>query len=167
MGTLLRPHGIKGEVRVAWHADSPLPPDAPLWIARGQEPPRPARLLSCREHQGCLLASFEGITDRSAAEALRGQKLLIDRAFLPPPAEDEAYVQDLLNADVRLPDGRRLGRFERLESPAGQDIWVILTDEGKEILFPAQPCFIRGFDAGGRTVYIDPPQGLTEVYVGR
>jgi 16S rRNA processing protein RimM len=167
LGTLLRPHGIKGEIRMDWHADSSLPMDAPLWLAQGQSPPRPVKVLSCRDHQGRLLVRFEGIADRSAAEALRGQKLLVDRDFLPAPAEDESYVQDLLGADVRLPDGQRLGRLDRLECPAGQDIWIILTDDGGEILFPAQPCFILGFDAARHAVYVDPPQGLTEVYAGR
>jgi 16S rRNA processing protein RimM len=167
LGTLLRPHGIRGEMRMDWHADSSLPLDAPLWLARGNAPPRPVKALSCRSHQGCLLVRFEGIADRSAAEALRGQKLLIDRGFLPAPAEDESYVQDLLGAEVRLPDGRRLGRLDHLECPAGQDIWAILTDEGGEILFPAQPCFILDFDAARRVVCIDPPLGLTEVYAER
>jgi 16S rRNA processing protein RimM len=90
---------------------------------------------------------------------------MVERAFLPAPAEDETYLQDVLGADVRLPDGSLLGRFERLECPAGQNIWVIVTDKGEEILFPAQPCFILGFDSAQGAVYIDPPQGLTEVYV--
>jgi 16S rRNA processing protein RimM len=167
LGTLLRPHGLKGEIRMDWHADSPLPLDIPLWLAREQAPPRRVRALSCRGRQGRLLARFEGITDRAAAEALRGHKLLIDRDFLPAPAEDEFYMQDLLGADVRLPDGRRLGRLDHLECPAGQNIWIILTDDGGEMLFPAQPCFILGFDAARHAVYVDPPRGLTEVYAGR
>ena len=167
LGTLSRPHGIKGELRIDWHADSPLPLDAPLWLAHGQDAPRSVRVLSCRKHQGCLLMRFEGITDRTAAEGLRGQKLLVDRAFLPALADDESYMQDLFGADIRLQDGSLLGRFDHLECPAGQDIWVILTDNGEEILFPAQPCLILGFDAARHTVYVDPPQGLAEVYVSR
>ncbi|MDR2744013.1 MAG: ribosome maturation factor RimM [Desulfovibrio sp.] len=167
LGTLLRPHGIQGEIRMDWHADSSLPLDAPLWLAGERGPSRPVKALSCRRHQGRLLVRFEGIADRSAAEALCGHNLLVDRGFLPALAADEIYVQDLLGADVRLPDGRRLGHLDRLECPAGQDIWIILTDDGGEILFPAQPCFILGFDAARRAVYVDPPQGLTEVYAGR
>lgn len=167
LGTLLRPHGIKGEIRLDWHAESSLPLDVPLWLAREQGPTRRVKALSCRGRQGRLLARFEGIADRSAAEALCGHNLLVERNFLPALAGDEAYVQDLLGADVRLPDGRRLGRLDRLECPAGQDIWIILTDDGGEILFPAQPCFILSFDAARHAVYLDPPQGLMEVYAGR
>jgi len=165
LGTLLRPHGTKGEVRVDWHADSLLPLDAPLWLADGQTSPIPVKALSSRNHQGCMLVYFEGITDRSAVEVLRGRKLLVDRDCLPALVEDEFYVRDMLGADVILPDGQRLGRFDHLECPAGQDIWVILTDAGEEVLFPAQPCFILGFDAGRRAVHIDPPQGLVAVYL--
>jgi 16S rRNA processing protein RimM len=166
LGTLTRPHGLKGEMRVDWYADSPFPEDAPLWIGPDRESAKPARVIARREHQGQPLLRFDGITDRTAAEALRGSKLFVDRDFLPPLEEDEAYVEDMLNANVLLPDGRRLGRFERLECLAGQDIWVIVTDRGEEILFPAQPCFILGFDDARRIVRIDPPPGLMEVYVG-
>ena len=50
MGTLARPHGIKGEICIDWHADSPLLLDAPLWLQAGDEPPRLVRALSCRRH---------------------------------------------------------------------------------------------------------------------
>ncbi|MDR0815919.1 MAG: ribosome maturation factor RimM [Desulfovibrio sp.] len=165
LGTLLRPHGIKGEISADWHAASLPPPDALLWITGKNSPPQRVRALSCRRHQGRLLFLFEGVADRTAADALRGQKLLVERAVLPEPAEDESYVQDLLGGDVLLPDGRRLGRFDHLECPAGQDIWVIITDGGDEILFPAQPCFIQGFDAAKRAVQINPPEGLLDVYL--
>lgn len=166
MGTLARPHGIKGEICIDWHADSPLLLDAPLWLQAGDEPPRRVRVLSRREHKGRPLLLLEGVTDRTAAEALRGQKILMSRDSLPPPDEDEAYLEDLLGCEVLLPGGRRLGRLDHVEYPADQEIWVVVTDQDREILFPAQPCFIVGFDLDARTVTIDPPEGLLEVYLG-
>lgn len=94
-------------------------------------------LWSCRMHKGRPLLLLEGITDRNMAEALRGQKILLDRADLPEPGEDEAYLEDLLGCDVLLPEGRRLGRLDHFEYPAGQEIWAIVTDQGDEVLFPA------------------------------
>lgn len=95
-----------------------------------------------------------------------GQKILLDRADLPEPGEDEAYLEDLLGCDVLLPEGRRLGRLDHFEYPAGQEIWAIVTDQGDEVLFPARPEFITGFDLAARTVSIDPPEGLLEIYLG-
>ena len=48
MGTLARPHGIKGEICIDWHADSPLLLDVPLWLQAGNGAPRRVRAMACR-----------------------------------------------------------------------------------------------------------------------
>lgn len=165
MGTLLRPHGLKGELCLDWFADSPLSLDVPFWLQAGQAAPRPIRVVGYRWHKGRPLILLEGVGDRTAAEALRGQKLLMARSSLPPLDEDEVYVADLPGCTVFLSDGSRLGRLAHVEYPAGQEIWAIQTGDGREILFPAQPHFITGFDLAKRSVWIDPPEGLLEIYL--
>ena len=165
MGTLARPHGIKGEICIDWHADSPLLLSTPLWMQRGKEEPRRVKALSVRSHQGRPLLLLEGVADRTAAEALRGCKLLMRRDALPEPDDDEVYLEDLLGCSVLLPDGSRLGRLDHFEYPAGLELWVIMTDDDREVLFPARPEFIRGFDLDIPAVHIDPPEGLLDIYL--
>ena len=59
--------------------------------------------------QGPPLLLLEGVTGRNDIEALRGQKILVDRDLLPPVDDDEVYVEDVLGFAVMLPDGTRLG----------------------------------------------------------
>lgn len=169
LGVFLRPHGIKGECCIDWYADSPSLLDAPLFLQQGQRPPRPLRLRAWRMHKGRPLVLPDGVEDRNAAELLRGARILIDRSALPETEEDEVYVEDLLGCDVLLPDGSRLGRLDHVEYPADREVWGIRTDDGREVLFPAEPCFIVGFaldDPQGPSVTIDPPDGLLDVYLG-
>lgn len=165
MGTLARPHGIKGEICIDWHADSPLLLDAPLWLEDKRGEPCRVRPLAARMHKGRPLLLLEGVADRDAAEALRGCRLLMRREDLPQPEADEAYLEDLLGCEVLLADGRRLGRLDHVEYPAGREVWVIMTEQDREVLFPARPEFIAGFDLDARTVTIDPPDGLLEIYL--
>ncbi|WP_300773386.1 ribosome maturation factor RimM [uncultured Desulfovibrio sp.] len=169
LGTLLRPHGIKGEICMEWYADSPALLDAPLCLELGNRPPYPVRIVSHRQHKGRPLVMLEGVADRNAAEALRGARLLIHHDCLPAPEEDEIYVEDLLGCAVLLPDGSRLGQLDHVEYPApDKEIWSIHTDDGKEVLFPAEACFIEGFDLSdpsAPTVTIDPPAGLLDIYL--
>ena len=52
MGTLARPHGIKGEICIDWYADSPLLLTTPLWIQAGDAAPRPVRPLAVQKVSG-------------------------------------------------------------------------------------------------------------------
>ena len=165
MGTLARPHGIKAEICIDWYADSPLLLTTPLWIQAGDAAPRPVRPLAVRSHKGRPLLLLEGVSDRTAAENFRGYKLLAKREALPEPDDDEVYLEDLLGGDVLLPDGQRIGRLDHFEYPADLELWVIMTDDGKEVLFPARPEFIVGFDVEAPAVVIDPPEGLLDIYL--
>ena len=165
MGTLARPHGIKGEICINWHADSPLLSDMPLWLQGGRGEPRPVKALAVRMHKGRPLLLLEGVADRTAAEALRGCRLLTRREALPEPDGNEVYLEDLVGFDVFLPDGSRLGALDHFEYPAGQELWVILTDQKREVLLPGRPEFIIGFDLEAGAVHIDPPDGLLDIYL--
>lgn len=165
LGAVARPHGIRGELAVDWYADAPPAAFPRLWLSRRGAEPAPVEVLASRVHKGRPLLTLAGVAGRDAAEALRGALLCVPRAELPEPDEGEAYLADLMGADVVLPDGSRVGRLDHVEQPAGQEIWAIRTDDGREILFPAQAAFIRSFDLAGRRVCIDPPPGLLDVYL--
>lgn len=164
-GRLARPHGIRGEIRVDWYAESLHLLDGPLWLRVASGPIRPARALGWRRHKGRPLILLDGVDSRDAAEALRGAELRVARRDLPAPGPDEFYVDDMLGCDVLLEDGRRLGRLAEAVFPAGQPVWVIRTDAGAEILFPAQPHFIAAFDVAAPSVTIAPPEGLLDIYL--
>ncbi|MCR5814523.1 MAG: ribosome maturation factor RimM [Desulfovibrio sp.] len=163
MGSLGRPHGIHGEIVLDWYGVSPFSSDLSFWLVLGKSEPRSITIEQARRHNGRLLIRIAGITSREAAAELRAAKLYTLRSDLPEPEDGEAYISDLLGADVFLPNGTRLGRFSHLVQ--GACVWSISSDDDREILFPADPSFISVLDAKGKRIVIDPPQGLLELYV--
>jgi len=186
VGRVTKPHGIRGEFCVEYHADSPLlfAPGKTIFLAvplPGAKPgaaparPRPFEVATLREHGDRLLVMLKGMTDRNAVDNLRGVEVLVPESELPEPDEGEVYLHELFGCQVVLADGTPVGVFEDiLDTPASQvmyDTWVIRAPgvggkQGPEVLFPAVPEFILELDPEAGLIRIDPPPGLVELYLG-
>ena len=169
LGRLMKPHGIKGAIRVEYYAESPELLEKPLMLRAGRFAPRPVRIREWSLWKDQLILTIEGVNDRTQAEQMRGQELLIDASFLPEADEDEPYLRDLLGLTVKLENGETVGELEDIDFPAGQEMWVIRAPESKggyEILLPAVPEFVLDIDLDAEIVTIAPPEGLLELYAG-
>ena len=129
IGTLARPHGIRGEIRVNYYADSlELLRGDVVYLQAGNKPPRKMEIDTVRMHQGTPLIRFVEAPDRTAAEFLRGQTLLIPESALPELDEDEVYLHDMLGLSVVLDaTGQKLGVLDHVLFHGEQELWSILT----------------------------------------
>jgi len=169
IGAVAKPHGIGGELGVVSYACSPslFAPGAALGLRgpgkSGGAPVRWVKILASRPHQGRFLLTLEGVGDRDAADKLRGLEVVVEASALPELAEDEVYLHAIVGFDAFLPDGTPVGVLTGFLNVPGQDVWVIRSPEGKEILFPAHDGSVAGIDAKARRIVIDPPPGLLEL----
>ncbi|CAM2058926.1 Ribosome maturation factor RimM [Desulfovibrionales bacterium] len=176
-GRIAKPHGIHGELCVdvlsnALWCVSPRPSKLPdnlrtlfLAPAAGRNIAEPRRILACRPHQGRLLLTLADVPDRTAAKILCGRQLLINITDLMPLAENELYLHELPGLTICLPNNILLGTLTEIQTPTpDQEIWVITTYAGVEILFPATEATVVKVDIPNRTAIIDPPPGLLEIY---
>ena len=160
LGMLMRAHGLKGEILV--ERDSPLP-SRRVYLQCGAEAPRPVRVTGERIHKGRMSIFLEGVEDRTAAEALRGGRLLFPTAELP---DDGVCLHQLPGLEVVLHEsGRSIGVVDRVEFPAGREIWVIRAPDGREALLPAVDDFVEALDLEARRATVKPPPGLLELYL--
>lgn len=165
IGTLARPHGVHGEIRVHYYAESPLLLSGEIYLQAGTLPPRKVEIQTMRLHQGVPLVRFVDVPDRTAAEHLRGQIVLVPYERLPELEEDETYLTDLLGLPVYLDaTGKQIGILDHVLFQGEQETWCILTPEGKEILLPAVPEFVAEIDLEAESIRITPPEGLLEIY---
>lgn len=164
MGVVGRPHGIKGEISLDWQGDHTPAPGDSLWLRQGDKEPAPYIISGARQNKGRLLLTLKNIEDRTAAEALKGAQALLRRADVPPPAQDEEFLADLIGCRVFSTNGEELGVLDHLEFPAGHMIWSVIDPSGKEILFPAREEFIDSLDTARGEIIINPPDGLLDIY---
>ncbi len=160
-----RPHGLRGEVTVQVHTDEPERRFVPgAEFATDPVGVGPLRVRSVRVHQGIYLLGFEGHPDRTAAEALRGTRLLVGDD--EDAGDDEAWrEEELLGLAVVLPDGTPLGTVTALHLRPAQDLLEVDTGRGT-VLVPFVEELVPEVDEENGRVVVDPPPGLLELGEG-
>ncbi|MEU2129964.1 ribosome maturation factor RimM [Streptomyces sp. NPDC018352] len=159
-----RAHGIKGEVTVEVRTDEPelrLGPGAVL--ATEPAGAGPLTIETGRVHSGRLLLRFEGVRDRTAAEALRNTLLIadVDPAELPEDPE-EFYDHQLMDLDVVLADGTEIGRITEITHLPSQDLFIVERPDGSEVMIPFVEEIVTEIDLAEQRAVITPPPGLID-----
>ena len=138
-------HGIKGEVRLKLFADSIASLKAHKNVYVGGEL---RAMRDLRDANKTAIARFDGVSDRTAAEALRGQLVEVDRAALPPLEEGEYYHADLVGLPCVDEAGTVLGSVAGIENFGAGDLIEVLLQNGKRSLIPFRdPIAVLGEDA--------------------
>jgi 16S rRNA processing protein RimM len=166
VGEVLKPHGLRGEVKVRPLTDRPAErfralKDCILWepeIDRRES----CHVNSCRFDGETLLLKVEGVDSPEAARPLAGRLLAVERDQALPPAEGRFYPWQMEGGRVETRDGRLVGRFVGIESGAAQELWVI-DDGARERLIPAVAEIVLEVNVGERRIVIDPPEGLLDL----
>lgn len=168
VGRIGKPHGIRGEVTIDVRTDEPERRFTVGAVLRAQPPQgsasplRTVTVARTRWHQQVLLATFEELPDRTAAEAARGLVLHADvPADESPEDPDEFYDHQLVGLAAYDVDGRALGEVTGLVHGA-QDLLAIRTPDGRDALVPFVAALVPEVDvAGGRVVVADRPGLVT------
>lgn len=160
VGYVRRAHGINGAVVVRPLTDDP---DG-RWVtgaelASDANPPVDYTITKVGPHKDGLLVQFEGVADRSTAEALRGTSFTIasdDRRELD---SEEFWPDDLIGCAVVDEAGESLGTVDAVEFGAAQDRLAIRTPEGI-IEVPFVDAIVPTIDLDARKIVMTPPIGL-------
>jgi 16S rRNA processing protein RimM len=159
VGAITGAHGIKGEVKLRSFTADPqaIAAYSPLETAKGAK----IEIVRLRAQKDDFIAVLKGVTDRNAAEALKGTELFVPRARLPEPDDDEVYLEDLVGLPVLLKDGTVLGEIIAVANYGASDL-IDVKIEGRRntVLIP----FGGGFtaEADAEKVIVDLPDGYLD-----
>ncbi|AZG44020.1 ribosome maturation factor RimM [Gordonia insulae] len=165
IGRVAKSHGVRGEVVVDIRTDDPDTRFAPGTALRGRLPrgggEKSFMVTAARQHAGRLLLSLDEVSDRSAADALRGTLFLIDSSEVDSgPDPDEFYDHELEGLPVSTVDGTDVGAVSSVLHLPGGEILEVRTPEGREVLVPFVREIVPTVTADG--IVIDPPDGLLD-----
>jgi len=106
-----------------------------------------------------LLVRIEGVSDRDAAEALVGARVLVRADDLPSISDDEFYYHEVEGFVVETVAGQVLGTVSSTFSTGLHDVWIV-RDGGHERLVPVITEVVRALDRAARRIVVDPLPGL-------
>ena len=146
IGEITKPQGVRGEVKVR-----PCTCDAgrfegleTVYVERDGGY-APMRIHVNRLSDDAVYMNVEGVSDRDAAEKLRGTALYIDRAHAVELDEDTNFLTDLYGLHGVVDDGRDLGKLTDVMQPGGNDVYVFKGPLG-EVLVPALKSVVLAVD---------------------
>jgi len=162
-----RAHGLRGEVALDVRTDVP---DERLVVGAvlTTDPASagPLTIQRSRVQQGRWFVVFEGVGDRTAAEALTGVSLVVDAGDEPEDDGDDGddvdawYPHELAGLRAEGTDGRLLGEIVGLEHAPAHDLLLLREPDGARTLVPFVRAIVPVVDVSGGRVVLDPPGGL-------
>lgn len=162
IGRVAKAHGIRGELAIDMMSDLPdrFDPQAKIHVGGLWR-----TILTARPHQGRMLVTFAEVTDRTAAEMLRGQTVFGE--VIDVGAGEYYLVQELLDCPVYDEDGTFLGTVVDvvgLPAAAPYDLLEVARADGSVWLLPAVDDYVVVDEEADVRVLrlVNPPDGLLD-----
>ena len=159
LGVVAAPHGVRGLVRIKSFTEDPMSVAAygPLSDESGKKKYRVEALSAARD---AVLARIEGVADRTAAEAIRGLRLYVERSALPEAGDREWYEADLIGLPAVGKDGRDWGKVVAFHDFGAGPVMEVSGSALGGLMLPFTDEAVPEIDVAGRKIVGDPPAGL-------
>ena len=164
VGTIARPHGIRGQIIVNVETDFPeerFRAGSELFVDRGGVVEALA-VTAVRFHQGRPIVTLAGVESMNAAQSLAGRELRVPADRLAPLREGTFYRHDLVGCRVETTGGTAVGVVKQVEGTLDASRLVVDAG-GEEILIPLASEICASIDAKRKRIVIEPPEGLLEL----
>jgi 16S rRNA processing protein RimM len=174
VGKVKDAHGIKGEIFIALFAgeaawlgklkearlvvETESPESAQAHPAPATEP-KVLQVKSVRLHKNGLIIKSPDVTDRNAAEALKGRLLEIPSDFLVSEPGEALYLSEIKGFRVITAHKGEVGTVSGFSSNTAQDLLVVTTPWG-EFEIPFVEAFVEDIDFEKKEMHLNLPEGL-------
>ena len=163
VGKILKPHGVKGSVKVEIITSFPEHFLELKTVYIEQENQKQAYSIEdARLSDRFVFLKFSGINDYDQADALRNHYIYIAQKDLMPLNKDEYYIHDLIGLKVFDEQGVFIGTIRDVWTYSANDIYVLNTDDGQEKLIPAIKPVVKSVNLKERTMVIHVMEGMLD-----
>ena len=164
MGRLMSTFGVRGYIKVESYTAQPedLFDYSPWFIRRRGAQWREIQVEDWQTHGDIFIVRFSGVNVREEAALLTGMEIGIRRSSLPPVAENEFYLIDLIGCEVIGIGGVKLGKVSRMWDHGASPIMELSPSdhlasgkaEKRLIPYVAGP-IVKKVDLSSKTIWVE------------
>lgn len=164
VGVIANTHGIRGEVKVYPTTDDVerFKELKQVILDTGKEK-IDLEIQGVKFFKNMAILKFKGIDNINDIEKYKGKDLLVTRENAVELAQDEFYLADVLDAKVVTDEGEDFGVIADILETGANDVFVIKTKEGKELLFPVTKECVLDIDTEKMVVTVHILPGLLDI----
>lgn len=164
VGVIANTHGIRGEVKVFPTTDhvERFQDLKQVILDTGKEK-IDLEIQGVKYFKNMAILKFKGIDNINDIEKYKGKDLLVTRENAVELEEDEFYLADVLDAKVITDEGKELGVISDILETGANDVFVVKTESGKELLFPVTKECILDIDTDEMVVTVHVLPGLLDI----
>jgi 16S rRNA processing protein RimM len=161
VGIISSTHGIRGEVKVFPTTDDPnrFSELKHLFLDTGKEL-LPLEVEGIKFFKKMVILKFKGFDEIEKIEKYKGKDLLIDRENAVKLEENEYFIFDLIDSEVYTDEGEKLGILTEILTTNANDVYIVKTADGSEILIPSIKECILDVDVDNKKIKVHLLDGL-------
>jgi 16S rRNA processing protein RimM len=166
LGKIVKKYSFKGEVLAKLDADEPdlyENLDAIFLDLRGNLVP--FFIEASQLHKSELLRiKFEDVDTEADADSIMKCELYLPLEFLPKLADDKFYYHEIVGFDMIDITYGNVGIITGVNDSTAQALFEVDHD-GTEVLIPMNDEFIDKVDKPNKTIFVNTPEGLIDLYL--
>lgn len=164
IGVITTTHGIRGEVKVFPTTDNVKRfDDCDEVILVTKKEQIPLHVERVKYFKNIVIVKFKEYNDINQVEQFRKCDIMVTRENAVPLEKGEYFICDIIGADVVEEDGNKIGAVKDVIETGANNVFVIETEEGKEVLFPSIPECIKKVDVENKLVTAHIMPGLMDL----
>ncbi len=117
------------------------------------------------QNDGTLRIKLEDIDDIASAKNISGKSIYISKTGLPTKQGNEFYHHEVINFTVIDANYGDIGEISHINNQTKQAIFEVINPDDKEILIPAVDHIITLIDRKNKTITVNTPDGLIDLYL--
>ena len=167
LGRIVGAHGLNGQLQVRCLGGDPenLLQAPAVWLAEREGDPEAKSYEVIRVapgRRGEVRMMLAGVENRDAAQRLRSQLVMVEKATLAELPAGEYYSYQLVGCQVKTPEGRELGTVREIWPTGAVDVLVVVNEQGVQQLIPVVEELLQEVDLEAQRIVIEVLPGILD-----